>query len=161
MEGHHSYNHPRQQNPGRSPPGESEKDDMSKKYGHVVQSRAIQKSHALPRSSSRSKSRGKSRGDSAAGSRISRSNSRGRMQNNSQNSFAVESKKESLKRCSSLGMIRDGKIDEHGRCRNHPNIELCKRDSINSNAPWRILLQDCPLCSLNNGNNSNHNHQLN
>ena len=165
MEGHHSYNHPRQQNQGRSPPGsESEKDDnMSKKYGHVVQSRAIQKSHALPRSSSRSKSRGKSRGDSAAGSRISRSNSRGRMQtpqnnhiNNSQNSFALESKKESLKRCSSLGMIRDGKIDEHGRCRNHPNIELCKRDSTNSNAPWRILLQDCPLCSLNNGNNSNH-----
>lgn len=157
MEGHYSYNHPRQQNPGRSPPGESEKDEMSKKYGHVVQSRAIQKSHALPRSSSRSKSRGKSRGgDSAAGSRISRSNSRGRMQINSQNSFAAESKKESLKRCSSLGMIRDGKIDEHGRCRNHPNIELCKRDSTNSNAPWRILLQDCPLCSLNNGNNSNH-----
>ena len=164
MEGHHSYNHPRQQNPGRSPPGESEKDEMSKKYGHVVQSRAIQKSNALPRSSSRSKSRGKSRGgDSTAGSRISRSNSRGRMQtpqnnhiNNSQNSFSVESKKESLKRCSSLGMIRDGKIDEHGRCRNHPNIELCKRDSTNSNAPWRILLQDCPLCSLNNnGNNSN------
>lgn len=158
MEGHHSYNHPRHQNPSRSSPGESdEKDDnMSKKYGHVVQSRAIQKSHALPRSSSRPKSRGKSRGDSAAGSRKSRSNSRGRMQNNSQNSFAVESKKESLKRCSSLGMIRDGKIDEHGRCRNHPNIELCKRDSTNSNAPWRILLQDCPLCSLNNGNNSNH-----
>jgi len=36
--------------------------------------------------------------------------------------------------------------DEYGRCVRHPNIELCYRDSINS--PWRLLLQDCPLCSL-------------
>ena len=122
-----------------------------KKYGHVAQSRSVQRSHALPRSGSRPKSRPKSRGGE------SRSASRGKM-NSPPGSAAVSDeannnrslkRRESLKRCSSWNMIRDGKIDERGRCRRHPNIELCRREATNnSNAPWRMLLQDCPLCSL-------------
>lgn len=37
-------------------------------------------------------------------------------------------------------------INELGRCVRHPQMELCCRDSAAS--PWRILLQECPLCSL-------------
>ena len=58
-----------------------------------------------------------------------------------------------MKRSSSLGnmsssniYIDDTKINEFGRCIRHPNIELCCRDTPQS--PWRMLLQDCPLCSL-------------
>lgn len=51
------------------------------------------------------------------------------------------------KRSSSQGnMPLEGKINEHGRCARHPAIELCVRDSVTSE--WRVLLQDCPLCSL-------------
>lgn len=123
-----------------------------KKHGHVAQSRSVQKSHALPRrSSSRPRSRPKSRGKP-------RSSSRGRMDsppgsnavsdeaNNNKNGTMKRSG--SLNRFSSWSMIRDGKIDEQGRCRRHPNIELYRREATNSNESWRMLLQDCPLCSL-------------
>ncbi len=142
------------QQSGRSTTGGEPEHEMSsmKKYGHVAQSRSVQRSHALPRSSSRPKSRPKSRGES-------RSGSRGKMRNSPPAASAVSDEEAnnnngslkrsgSLKRCSSWSMIRDGKIDERGRCRRHPNIELCRSEAINSNAPWRMLLQDCPLCSL-------------
>ena len=152
MEGYNN-NYSRQHS-GRSAAGGTEPEHATssmKKYGHVAQSRSVQRSHALPRSGSRPKSRPKSRGGE------SRSASRGKM-NSPPGSAAVSDeannnrslkRRESLKRCSSWNMIRDGKIDERGRCRRHPNIELCRREATNnSNAPWRMLLQDCPLCSL-------------
>ncbi len=122
-----------------------------KKHGHIAQSRSVQKSHALPRrrSSSRPRSRPKSRGET-------RSSSRGRMDSSppggvsdeANNNDAALKRSGSLNRFSSWSMIRDGKIDEQGRCRRHPNIELYRREATNSNESWRMLLQDCPLCSL-------------
>lgn len=68
-----------------------------------------------------------------------------------------------IKRSSSLGNIINNsltisnihsKINEYGRCINHPNIELVCCD--NNNNTVRIL-QDCPLCSSLDMNNSNSN----
>eukprot|EP00984_Skeletonema_dohrnii_P009242 scaffold3524_cov100-Skeletonema_dohrnii-CCMP3373.AAC.4 len=140
------------QQPGRSMAGSAEPEHeitAMKKHGHVAQSRSIQKSHALPRrSSSRPKSRPKSSGKS-------RSSSRGRMDSPPGSAVSDEANnKGSLKRSgsqnrfSSWSIIREGKIDERGRCRRHPNIELYRREATNSNESWRMLLQDCPLCSL-------------
>lgn len=43
---------------------------------------------------------------------------------------------------SAAGM--NDRMDENGRCRAHPGIELCRRE----HDEWRVLLQDCPLCSM-------------
>jgi len=150
MEGYNN-NYSRQQS-GRSTTasgGEPEHEMASmKKHGHVSQSISVQRSHALPRSSSRPKSRQKSRGESHSSSRGKMNSPPTSAVSEEPNNYGSLKRSGSLKRCSSWGMIRDGKIDERGRCRRHPNIELCRREEINSNAPWRMLLQDCPLCSL-------------
>jgi len=147
-----NYNNSWQQQ-GRSMAGSNAEPEHEvtamKKHGHVAQGRSVQKSHALPRSSSRPRSRPKSRGKT-------RSSSRGRMDSPPGNSISDETtnngrtmkRSGSLNRFSSWSIIRDGKIDEQGRCRRHPNIELYRREATNSNESWRMLLQDCPLCSL-------------
>ena len=45
---------------------------------------------------------------------------------------------------STTRIIDEQSMDSRGRCRIHPGIELCRRE----NDEWRILLQDCPLCSI-------------
>ncbi|KAL7492400.1 hypothetical protein ACHAWT_001536 [Skeletonema menzelii] len=141
--------------PGRSMAGSPEPEHeitaSMKKYGHVARSRSIQKSHALPRSSSRPKSRPKSRGQSRRDSRgclASGDSPPGSVVTDMAQKTGSLKRSGSLNRISSWSMIRDGKIDEQGRCRRHPNIELYRREATNNDESWRMLLQDCPLCSL-------------
>ena len=50
-----------------------------------------------------------------------------------------------------MGMGYEAKFNEQGRCRRHPTIELACREQNNSDSSgvlWRVLLQDCPLCSF-------------
>ena len=152
MEMSNSNNVSRQQSSLTMTTGESEHELSMKKRGHVAQSRSAQKSHALPRSTSRGRGRPRARSKSRG---KSRSSSRVRMGSPSSSAVSDEKyRKEPLKRSGSLNrfsswsMIRDGKIDERGRCRRHPNIELYRREATNSEESWRMLLQDCPLCSL-------------
>ena len=63
---------------------------------------------------------------------------------NSNNCNSSNNTSQEFNTSSSTVNINEALIDENGRCRHHPSIELCRRE----NNVWRVLLQDCPLCSM-------------
>lgn len=160
-----------QQQPRRSSPRDESNATINHHSGHIMQSRSSSQSHGVSKKS-RSRSRGKRRPQQQQSSQhqqyqqqavrhndgMINSSISGRRTpqdfHDSNNKFSEsESSQQIMKRSTSLGnmsasniLIDDTKINEFGRCIRHPNIELCCRDTPQS--PWRMLLQDCPLCSL-------------
>lgn len=136
--------------------------------GHVFQSRIVTQSHVIPRARSRSKGRKKrpsqSRRKSAeepapptASDGGVHHRSKSEHGNDRFDDIYNQSGNSSMKLSSaSLGASLEGmqsdyseKIDHQGRCVRHSNIELCRREANGNMSPsWRVLLQDCPLCSL-------------
>jgi len=158
-----SHDHPSQQRPNSLPQrrggagaGGGGTEHQSHP-GHVIQYRTASHAHVLKK---RSRSKGRRQpppqqqqqgyASSGAGRRTTSSHQEANFED-SMASFASSMGNMSFasgmhNHNSSDMMIHDGKMNEFGRCSRHPNIELCCRDSPNS--PWRVLLQDCPLCSM-------------
>ena len=175
-------------------------DAESRHPGHVMQHRTTSSSHGLSkraRSRSRGRRQGQQQQGQqqqqhghhmrqhseasigSGGRRTPQAQTQESSFHESANSRFSEEDNLQMKRCSSIGnihgnnnggmiMSQEGKINEYGRCIRHTNIELCCKDTPNS--PWRVLLQDCPLCSLDepsglsslqhrptNGGEANHN----
>ena len=119
--------------------------------GHIIQiSRSSSQSHGISRNA-RSRSRGKQRQQQQQQQQSGRRTPQDFMNNSggfSESDIHYSQQRNNIQRSLSMGNINihEGKINEHGRCIRHPNIELCCRS--NTNSQWRVLLQDCPLCSL-------------
>ena len=178
------HQHQRRTSPRGSPPTTTSTNNnnvSANGHSHIIQSQSKSTSHGLP-SRARSRSRGKTRDQQQytslqqTTSHLTNNNTAdGMIINNvgrrtpqdlhsNQNYHTAQDRQQSMKRSSSLGNINNSlistnnihsKINEYGRCINHPNIELACRDNNNTNNQWRILLQDCPLCSLDVNNNNN------
>ena len=120
--------------------------------GHIMQSRTSSTSHNLRSNSRGRRSRRYTQIDSETQKEHDRrSSDNNHVMNGSWQDF--NSSAVSMNNNTSYTSVNEQLMDENGRCRRHPGIELCRRE----NYVWRILLQDCPLCSMEVGHNNHNN----
>lgn len=120
---------------------------------HNIHSRTKSPSHGLSkRERSRSRGRKKHSGTATTAenlpqkSNFGKSNASSRFSEGTNTSLGSSNFHRNHYHESDVNTKHVGSINELGRCVRHPHIELCCRGSAAS--PWIVLLQECPLCSL-------------
>lgn len=121
---------------------------------HNIQSRTKSPSHGLSKRE-RSRSRGRKQHGRLTTNNTPKSQDNNFGNSNASSRFSEESTPSlrgnnysnlSSRKHFDSAVVHGGSINELGRCVRHPHIELCCRDSASS--PWRVVLRECPLCSL-------------
>ncbi|KAL3802279.1 hypothetical protein ACHAWO_002127 [Cyclotella atomus] len=113
--------------------------------GHMMQSRTTSTSHGLRSRSNGRRSRRYTQIDDNASASTEKYSQR-RSSNHTRASDFNASADFNTSNTNIMAVTNEmnDQMNENGRCIRHPGIELCRRE----NNAWRVLLQDCPLCSM-------------
>ncbi|KAL3797118.1 hypothetical protein HJC23_000456 [Cyclotella cryptica] len=131
--------------------GPQQSPQQQQQHGHIMQSRTTSTSHGVrSRSNGRRGRRYTQLHDDASASSSNYEQFRQQKQMRKRSSLSDQYASHDFNNSASLcQMVNEDLMDENGRCIRHAGIELCRRE----NDLWRVLLQDCPLCSMDVGGN--------